>query len=140
MDSLSSHLNCSCDCVCGGKAKVAKFLEDQRILEFLMSLNDVYAQVRGNILMISPLPSMDFAYSLLLQDENQRETFVNLVSPQLNSNASSFMVGAQQKGAQRYKNQGQRDGILHQNLETINNKRAKLRRPNITLMSAALIA
>ncbi|XP_075101888.1 uncharacterized protein LOC142177312 [Nicotiana tabacum] len=103
MDSLSSHLNCSCDCVCGGKAKVAKILEDQRILQFLMGLNDVYARARGNILMMSPLPSMDFAYSLLLQDENQREAFVNLVSPQHNSDASSFMVGAQ-----TYNNQGQR--------------------------------
>ncbi|XP_019256360.1 PREDICTED: uncharacterized protein LOC109234753 [Nicotiana attenuata] len=29
MDSLSSHQNCSCDCACGGKAKMAKFLEDK---------------------------------------------------------------------------------------------------------------
>ncbi|XP_009803508.1 uncharacterized protein [Nicotiana sylvestris] len=107
MDSLSSHLNCSCDCACGGKAKVAKFLEDQRILQFLMGLNDVYAQARGNNIMMSPLPSMDFAYSLLLQDENQREAFVNMVSPQLNSDASSFMVAGQGKSGLRYNNQGQ---------------------------------
>ncbi|XP_019246308.1 PREDICTED: uncharacterized protein LOC109225956 [Nicotiana attenuata] len=110
MDSLSSHLNCSCDCACGRKAKVAKFLEDQRILQFLMGLNDVYAQARGNILIMSPLPSMDFSYSLLLQDENQREVFVNMVSPQLNSDASSFMVAGQGKGGLRYNNQGQRGG------------------------------
>ncbi|XP_070011373.1 uncharacterized protein [Nicotiana sylvestris] len=91
MDSLRSHLNYSCDCVCGGKAKVAKFLEDQRIIQFLMGLNDVYAQARGNILMMSPLPSMDFAYSLLLQNENQR---------------GFCESGAQGKVALRY-NQGQ---------------------------------
>ncbi|XP_019223507.1 PREDICTED: uncharacterized protein LOC109205272 [Nicotiana attenuata] len=108
MDSLSSHLNCSCDCTCGGKAKLDKFLEDQRILQFLMGLNDAYAQARGNILMMSPLPSIDFAYSLLLQDENQREAFVNMVSPQLNSDASSFLVTGQGKGGLRYNNQVQK--------------------------------
>ncbi|XP_075074026.1 uncharacterized protein LOC142161897 [Nicotiana tabacum] len=91
MDSLRSHLNYSSDCVYGGKAKVAKFLEDQRIIQFIMGLNDVYAQARGNILMMSPLPSMDFAYSLLLQNENQR---------------GFCESGAQGKVALRY-NQGQ---------------------------------
>ncbi|XP_075088114.1 uncharacterized protein LOC142170176 [Nicotiana tabacum] len=70
LDSLNSHLGCTCTCVCEGKKKVAKFLEDQRVIQFLMGLNDVYAHARGNILMMSPLPNMDHAYSILLQDES----------------------------------------------------------------------
>lgn len=38
-----------------------------------MGLNDAYSSVRSNILMISPLPSVNQAYSLLIQDEKQRE-------------------------------------------------------------------
>ncbi|XP_019240058.1 PREDICTED: uncharacterized protein LOC109220052 [Nicotiana attenuata] len=104
LDSLNSHLVCSCECVCDGKRKVTKFLEDQRIIQFLMGLNDVYSQARGNILMMNPLPGIDFAYSLLLQDENQREIYAR---PQLNADASSFMVGVQGRGPQRNNNQPQ---------------------------------
>uniref|UniRef100_A0A1U7WZQ1 Uncharacterized protein LOC104228849 n=1 Tax=Nicotiana sylvestris TaxID=4096 RepID=A0A1U7WZQ1_NICSY len=98
LDSLNSHLGCTCTCVCEGKKKVAKFLEDQRVIQFLMGLNDVYAHARGNILMMSPLPNMDHAYSILLQDESQREIFV---SPQYPTDAASFMVGPQGKFNQR---------------------------------------
>ncbi|XP_075077073.1 uncharacterized protein LOC142163828 [Nicotiana tabacum] len=89
LDSLNSHLVYSCDCICDGKRKVTKFLEDQRIIQFLMGLNDVYSQARGNILMMNPLPGIDFVYSLLFQDENQREIHAR---SQFNADASSFVV------------------------------------------------
>nr|XP_009793770.1 PREDICTED: uncharacterized protein LOC104240599 [Nicotiana sylvestris] len=66
LDSLNSHLGCTCDCTFDGKKKIAKFMEDQRVIQFLMGLNDVYAQARGNILLMSPLPGIDQSYSLLL--------------------------------------------------------------------------
>ncbi|XP_075101647.1 uncharacterized protein LOC142177082 [Nicotiana tabacum] len=59
LDSLNSHLGCTCDCICDGKKKIAKFMEDQRVIQFLMGLNDFYAQARGNILMMSPFPDID---------------------------------------------------------------------------------
>ncbi|KAH0761986.1 hypothetical protein KY290_018059 [Solanum tuberosum] len=54
-----------------------------------MGLNDLYAQARGNILMLNPLPGINHAYSLLLQDDNQREVYIN---PQFSPNNSSFMA------------------------------------------------
>ncbi|XP_059281306.1 uncharacterized protein LOC132035000 [Lycium ferocissimum] len=54
---------------CGGKEKMNKSLQDERLVQFLMGLNDVYAPGRSNILMLSPLPSVNLAYSLLMQDE-----------------------------------------------------------------------
>ncbi|XP_009624991.1 uncharacterized protein [Nicotiana tomentosiformis] len=77
-----------------GKAKLTKFLEDQRLIKFLMGLNDIYAQARGNILMINPLPRMDIAYSLLLQDENQREVYANA---HFNSDSVSVMATGEAK-------------------------------------------
>lgn len=53
-------------------------MEDQRIIQLLMGLNDAYGQARGNILMMNPLPTMDVTYSLLLQDEGQKEGYINL--------------------------------------------------------------
>ncbi|XP_060210784.1 uncharacterized protein LOC132637759 [Lycium barbarum] len=81
-----------------GKAKIAKSMMDQRLIKFLMGLNDVYSHARANILMINPLPNMDYAYSLLLQDESQREIFANA---NMFSDSSSFMVTNQ--GRSNYK-------------------------------------
>nr|XP_016478431.1 PREDICTED: uncharacterized protein LOC107799796 [Nicotiana tabacum] len=76
------------------KAKLTKSLEDQRLIQFLMGLNDIHAQARGNILMMNHLPSIDVAYSLLLQDENQREVYANA---HFNSESVSFMAAGEAK-------------------------------------------
>lgn len=55
--------------------KSLKSLQEQRLIQFLMGLNDIYGQARGNILIMNSLPGMDLAYSLILQDENQREIY-----------------------------------------------------------------
>ncbi|XP_027767797.1 uncharacterized protein LOC114074080 [Solanum pennellii] len=38
-----------------------------------MGLNEMYTVIRGSILMMNPLPTMAQAFSLLVQDEHQRE-------------------------------------------------------------------
>lgn len=60
-------------CTCGVAKEIQKKQEDQRLVQFLMGLNDSYTIARGNILMISPLPTIAQVYSLLLQEEKQRE-------------------------------------------------------------------
>ncbi|XP_074315683.1 uncharacterized protein LOC141651890 [Silene latifolia] len=64
---------CSCNCQCGAKIKQKKFQEDQRIVQFLMGLNDSFAVVRGTILIHNPLPKLSSIYNNLLQEEGQRE-------------------------------------------------------------------
>ncbi|XP_059310549.1 uncharacterized protein LOC132061883 [Lycium ferocissimum] len=102
LDALNVVISCSCACVCEGKSNLMKSLEDQRLIQFLMGLNDIYTQARGNILMMNPLPSMDLAYSLLLQDENQREMYTN---SNHTTESASFMVTSQGRGYQRNGNQ-----------------------------------
>ncbi|XP_075101795.1 uncharacterized protein LOC142177224 [Nicotiana tabacum] len=94
LDALNVIICCSYVCVCEGKTKLTKSLEDQRLIQFLMGLNDIYAQARGNILIMNPLPNMDVAYSLLLQDENQREVYANA---HFNSESVSFMAVGEAK-------------------------------------------
>lgn len=60
-------------CTCGSAQSLVKFLQDQKLIQFLMGLNSEYNTIRGNILMMKPLPSINQAYSLLMQDEKQRE-------------------------------------------------------------------
>ncbi|XP_055825231.1 uncharacterized protein LOC129893840 [Solanum dulcamara] len=89
LDALSSGEICSCNCTCGVKKKVVKSKQDERLIQFLMGLNDVYTAVRSNILMMSPLPNVNHAYSLLIQDEKQREAYVN---PNFPGDTSSFLA------------------------------------------------
>ena len=42
-------------------------------MSFLMGLNDTYSAVRGQILLMDPIPPLSKVFSLLLQDERQRK-------------------------------------------------------------------
>ncbi|KAK9061154.1 hypothetical protein SSX86_018334 [Deinandra increscens subsp. villosa] len=60
-------------CTCAASTEYNKRQADQRLIQFLMGLNPSYDTVRGNILMMQPLPSVNQAYALIIQDEKQRE-------------------------------------------------------------------
>jgi len=71
-------------------------------MSFLMELNETYAVVRGQILLMDPIPPLSKVFSLLLQDEKQRkvgagkkvltETAVALTAlgPKSGGNAKNF--------------------------------------------------
>ena len=73
LNTLNVKNHCSCVCVCGAKDSIFKAEQDRRLIHFLMGLNEVYTVIRGNILMMNPLPSMGQAFSLLIQEEKQKE-------------------------------------------------------------------
>ncbi|XP_070009657.1 uncharacterized protein [Nicotiana sylvestris] len=94
LDSLNSNVKYTCTCICDGKKILEKSQEDERLIQFLMGLNEAYGQARRNILIMNPLPNINHAYSLVLQDENQREVYNN---PLISTDTSSFMVENQAK-------------------------------------------
>ena len=59
---LSDYRTCSC----GHQA-------EDCVMSFLMGLNETYNTVRGQILLMDPIPSLGKVFSLLLQDEKQRK-------------------------------------------------------------------
>lgn len=85
-------------CSCGAKEKNIKSKQDERLVKFLMGLNDSYCTSRGNILKISPLPSISNAYALLVQEEKQREV---QNTPKFPRESSSFVVANQANAGQR---------------------------------------
>ncbi|XP_019227222.1 PREDICTED: uncharacterized protein LOC109208553 [Nicotiana attenuata] len=105
LDSLNCDVKCNCLCVCEGRQKLEKLLEDERLIQFLMGLNDSYGQARGNILMMNPLPNINHAYSLELQDESQKEIYVNPLIP---PDSSVFMIKTQGNFAQKGEKQNQK--------------------------------
>lgn len=79
-------------CSCGTGTKFVSILETQQIMQFLMRLNDIYKTARGSILMINPLPTLNQAYRLILQEERQREFhYVSVLSP----DSAGFAVHSQ---------------------------------------------
>jgi hypothetical protein len=46
--------------------------DQQKLMQFLMGLNEFYSAIRGQILLMNPLPSIRQAYSSVSQEEKQR--------------------------------------------------------------------
>ncbi|XP_070035547.1 uncharacterized protein [Nicotiana tomentosiformis] len=71
--------------------------EDQKLIHFLMELNEGYSGVRGNILMMKPLPSTAQAYSIILHEESQREVHSG---HHVSAEPSAFNVKAQKTNSE----------------------------------------
>ncbi|KAL5723566.1 hypothetical protein ACHQM5_006950 [Ranunculus cassubicifolius] len=73
LSSLIAHPTCSCD---SSKA-FQTYQQQASLIDFLMGLNESYNSIRGQILLMEPLPTVNKAYALLLQEEKQRSVSVN---------------------------------------------------------------
>ena len=57
---------CSSPCSCGLISKLKKEHEDDCVIHFLCGLNDVYAPIRSQVMLIEPMPSLVKTFSLVL--------------------------------------------------------------------------
>ncbi|XP_070025296.1 uncharacterized protein [Nicotiana sylvestris] len=74
-------------CTCGA---MHEFSEAPKLIQFLSGLNKIYSIVKSNILMMSLVPSVEKAYSILIRDEKQRE--INSGSYLFSSDSTSFIA------------------------------------------------
>ncbi|KAK5838939.1 hypothetical protein PVK06_007687 [Gossypium arboreum] len=74
--ALVPYSSCGCD---RAQDNLLHLLQ-QRLFQFLIGLNESYSMIRSQILLMQPLPSVNQAYSMLVQEEGHRE-FVGGVSP-----------------------------------------------------------
>ena len=75
-DELSSY-NEATTCSCGGLETLRKREDKEKVIQFLMGLNDNYSAIRGQILLTQPLPDTKRVYSLVLQQEKQVKVSLN---------------------------------------------------------------
>lgn len=61
------------ECSCGAVKTMSDTLDSSRLMQFLMGLNDTYNSIRGQILLMEPLPNVNKAHSMVLRVEKQRE-------------------------------------------------------------------
>ncbi|XP_019228638.1 PREDICTED: uncharacterized protein LOC109209766 [Nicotiana attenuata] len=86
-------------CSCG---VLPKFIEELKLFWFLAGLNESYSTVKSNILMISPLPTVSRADSMLQHDEKQRESSH---TPGFSNESVSFSASFAPSGNQKSFNQ-----------------------------------
>ncbi|GAV66024.1 UBN2_3 domain-containing protein, partial [Cephalotus follicularis] len=58
------------NCGCPTSRAYLEHDQQQRLLQFLMGLNDSYCSIRSQILMMCPLPTVSQAYSMISQEES----------------------------------------------------------------------
>lgn len=87
-------------CHCGGVQPLLDHFHFEYILTFLMGLNESYNPIRGQILTMDPTPSIQHVFSLVLQEEKQREVGLqNPVDPQI----ACAVQGSQSKSGKKDK-------------------------------------
>jgi len=59
-------------CTCNVNGKIASLQHKDSVMQLLMRLNESFARVQGQILLMDPLLSLNKVYSLLIQEEKQR--------------------------------------------------------------------
>ncbi|KAI5330645.1 hypothetical protein L3X38_030043 [Prunus dulcis] len=69
LDSYHEPIICNCE---GSKTRALRE-EKERVMQFLMGLNEPYSTVRGSILMMSPIPDTRRVHGLILQHERQMD-------------------------------------------------------------------
>lgn len=61
----------SVKCTCAAMIEVMKYREDACVIRFVTALNDNFAMVCSQILLMDPLPPLNLAFSMVVQFEKQ---------------------------------------------------------------------
>ncbi|XP_071717951.1 uncharacterized protein [Rutidosis leptorrhynchoides] len=73
LDALESPYACTCQCNCENGRTNGERYQRKRLMQFLMGLDECYANIRGQLLLLQPLPTIAKAYGMIKQEEKQRE-------------------------------------------------------------------
>ena len=97
---------CSCGhCTCGGVRNLAAFVQAEYVMSFLMGLNDSFSHIRGQLLLLDPLPPINKVFSLVAQEDRQRNVTSHINSSKVNSaNGLAFAFRNDSENAKRTTN------------------------------------
>lgn len=70
LECVTTKPLCTCGlCTCSVNSKQTELDQSIQLSQFLMGLNDSFTGIRGQILLMKPLPSLSQSYAMLLQEE-----------------------------------------------------------------------
>ncbi|GJR39531.1 cysteine-rich receptor-like protein kinase 8 [Tanacetum coccineum] len=73
IDAIEAPYACTCKCNCENGKENGEREQRKRLIQFLMGLDECYTNIRGQILLMQPLPLVAKAYSMLRHEEKQRD-------------------------------------------------------------------
>ncbi|KAL5544288.1 hypothetical protein UlMin_008072 [Ulmus minor] len=93
-EELSNYRpNCTCGkCTCGGVKQLISHYQMEYIMSFLMGLHDSFSQIRGQLLLMDPLPPINKVFALVSQEEHQRKIRTQVSSSSDSTNTVAFAV------------------------------------------------
>ncbi|GJS42865.1 cysteine-rich receptor-like protein kinase 8 [Tanacetum coccineum] len=106
-DTLEAPYMCVCVCDCKNRRVHGERDQRKRLIQFLMGLDECYANIRGQILLMNPMPTVAKAYSMIRQEEKQREGFAlkipvsTALSAHSNNYRNSYSNGLNNGGRNR---------------------------------------
>jgi hypothetical protein len=68
-------------CSCGASRTVTEYQHCKYVFQFLMGLNESLSHIRGQILLMDPLPQINNIFSMVVQEERQREITSTFFAP-----------------------------------------------------------
>ncbi|GJZ50863.1 cysteine-rich receptor-like protein kinase 8 [Tanacetum coccineum] len=72
-DALEASYLCLCICSCANDRINGERDQRNRLIQFLMRLDECFSNIRGQILLMQPLPTAAKAYTMVRQEKKQRE-------------------------------------------------------------------
>ena len=72
MSDFSEVPECKCAESCEAVKKILANDQRKKLIHFLMHHNDEYESIRGQILLLDPLPNVNKAYAMIQRVEKQR--------------------------------------------------------------------
>nr|KYP35485.1 hypothetical protein KK1_043484 [Cajanus cajan] len=63
----------SSGCTCGALRPLLDHCHTKYVMTFLIGLNESFSKIRGQLLLMEPIPPINKVFSLVVQDEKQRE-------------------------------------------------------------------
>ncbi|XP_073119562.1 uncharacterized protein [Henckelia pumila] len=90
-DELASYYD-PIACTCGSVKVITERDEKEKVMQFLMGLNDTFSIIRGSVLLMNPLPDTRKAHALILQHERQNDVAANRDATGYNANFTQQKV------------------------------------------------
>ncbi|GLT70744.1 hypothetical protein SLA2020_428040 [Shorea laevis] len=86
-------------CSCGASRTILEYQHREYVFQFLMGLNNSFAHIRGQILLMDPLPQINKIFSMVLQEECHREISSSFFAP-MNHNPAAMVTKYNQPSSQ----------------------------------------
>ncbi|XP_037497816.1 uncharacterized protein LOC119371545 [Jatropha curcas] len=128
MKKLWDELNCLKQlpvCTCGASSAMSNMESNDRLIQFLMGLNDTYETTRNQVLMMEPPPSISKAYSMIFNVAKQKK--IQLSTNEITEIPAAMAVQTQRRTniyESSRRNSGQKEDQYCTNCKTSGHTRA----------------